>query len=251
MKTLIAGDDTSITYASGDKFSVQVTDKNNTPIPNTYVIFTIGNYIFNDVTDNEGYAYCPIEFPIGQYLVNYRVENNENYNESIGSNSVIVELATTILNLSNKTVYYGDGLIYHARLTHNGLPLTGKTIRLELTKDGYTQKYTGTTDKKGNMSPEPLYLDTGTWTAKAYFDGDNGYESCTSNNATITVAIKPTNITVGDLTQDYTIPINLSDINEQPLTGKTITATVNSIEETEEESEEESEEENPEENEEE
>ena len=69
---------------------VSLFDKDNNPLANKKVVFTIGTKIFESITDNKGLAEVSIALAKGKYLVSYEFEGDTDYIPSVGYTEISV-----------------------------------------------------------------------------------------------------------------------------------------------------------------
>lgn len=135
----------------------------------------------------------------------------------------------TIITVPNVSGYYGNTATLTTTLKNNqGNGMPNEVVYFTI--NGNT--VSATTDNTGtaNYHNYPLNLPPGTYTITANFQGDTNYQSSTGTG-TLIIQKNPTTISVPNVTGIYdntvTLTATLKNNQGQPLSGETITFTVN------------------------
>ena len=141
-------------------------------------------------------------YGVGSYTFKAVFEGNTNYNSKTSSNlSITVSKGTPTLTLTGGNVSYPNDIVLTGKLS-----IPNKQIKIYI---GNTLLETVTTDNNGDYTCS-IDANTGTYTFKAVFDGDTGYNSVTKtvevtvNKGTPTLTLRPT----GDISHGQ--PLNLT-----------------------------------------
>ena len=168
------------TYYSGYTYDVVLT-KDNDPIENATVSFTVNGVKYTQSSDSEGRVSVPLNLNEGSYVISAQYGNTVNKST--------VKVASPI-KASNFTKTYGGTKQFSATfLNSKGNPLKNAEVKFILNGKTYTKK----TNSKG-VASIGIGLRVGTYTI--YIVHANGYKI--SRNITI-----KTSVVAGDVTKRY------------------------------------------------
>ncbi|WP_156064630.1 Ig-like domain-containing protein [Methanobrevibacter sp. YE315] len=136
-------------YGDGSKFAVTVKDKNDKPLTNLDVKFTLNGKTYAQKTNSKGVAYLTVgNLKPGTYTVKFQagVYGNDNYNS--GSNTITISKQTVLISAGNLFMNYKDGSSYNVTVkTKDGKPLKGATVKFTI----HTVTYPKVTDANGKI----------------------------------------------------------------------------------------------------
>ena len=162
----------------------------------------------------------------GEYTAEISFAGNENYTGSNTTAKVTIQKDTPELTAQDITTRYNINKDLTINLKDSqGNPLTGFLISIDLNN---TKNYT--TDSNGQIKIATKGLNTGTYTAKIEYKGNQNYEE-TNTTAKVTIQKDTPELTAQDITTRYNInkdlTINLKDSQGNPLTGFLISIDLN------------------------
>jgi hypothetical protein len=212
----------------------KLTDNNGNAISGKTVTFTVNNInAGNTVTDINGTAtlnYLINLTPgIYEFTAVYTVDQNYTTSNSTGTLTVLIN--PTKLTVSNVKGVYNNIVNLTAKLSdNNGKLVSGKTVSFTLNGIKIGNAVTnsnGVATLKYTLKQTP-----GTYKIKAIFAGNENYTTF-NINATLNVLINPTKLAVSNVKGVHKHTVNLtaklSDNNGKPVSGKTVSFTLNGI----------------------
>ena len=93
IKTTIKSNDTNI--VKGKDFSVQLTDKDSTPISNKTVKFTLNKEVYDVKTNSKGVAKLKINLDPGTYTIKYSFSGGGGYKKCSNSSDILLISTST------------------------------------------------------------------------------------------------------------------------------------------------------------
>ena len=158
-------------------YAVKLTDSDGNPLEGKNVIITINDKSYRKITDEDGYASLKINLDYGIYPITAEFMGDLNYKEScVGCDLYVVndnyKIPTSLVPVNSLTFRVsnqGFSIQLNDALKN---PLINKTVTLLLNNE----KYESVTDDNGIVTYN-LNLNVGKYDFKAFFDGDDDYES--------------------------------------------------------------------------
>lgn len=131
-------------------------DKNDTPIANTPVFFSIVGKIYEKKTGSDGIATLPIGLNIGEYDYKVEFKGDAKYRSGRNYGKVTVN---PILSTSNLTLTHKDGSNFKATVKDiKGIPQSGVNVTFTIGNKDYKK----TSDANG-IASLPIGLNVGVW----------------------------------------------------------------------------------------
>lgn len=214
-------------------YTVKLTDSEGKPLKSKNIIFTINGISYKRVSDENGLASLKINLNYGEYQITATFMGDLNYKESsVLSNLYVVNdnyKIPTTLSLDNSLTFRVNNQEFSIQLLDSlKNPLINKTISLLFNNKNYER----TSDENGIVRYN-LNLTFGDYDFKAYFDGDEDYESSNCSrtlkivdkNANSTVLHAPSYLVFKER-GDY-FNVTLTDKKGNPLANQTVIFEVN------------------------
>ena len=133
-----------------------LTDKENKPLSNKKITYTVNGVEYDKITDEQGIASLNINLNPGVYTGLCKYEGDETYSSATAYSKITV---SPKLSISNLTMNYKDGSKFTAKATDaKGNPLSGCQIIFTVNGVGYDR----TTDSNGITSLN-INLNTGVY----------------------------------------------------------------------------------------
>lgn len=173
------------TYLIGNDFKVKLLDENGTGIANKTVTFTIKGKIINATTDAKGVATFKLTLSKGSYTVSYKF-NESGYNPASGSKSILLlKNPVSALKVSSLKVCAGIKKYLVFTLTADGIPLSGRNIKIVFNKKTYSKK----TNSKG-QTKLLVYVSKGKYSLKYSFAGEKNIKASSKKSTVNSVLYK-------------------------------------------------------------
>ena len=209
------------------RFSTALADKSQS---GKIIKIKINGKTYSKKTDSKGMAYLDLSFlKKGIFTVKYTYSGNNFFKSSSSKSLVrIYDTLTTSLNVKGTSSFgYGAGTALKVAYTAGGVPLSKKTVSLDI--DGKT--YVGTTDSDG-IASFPVNLNIGSYTINYKTYDDSAFYP-TSGSFDINVFERsPSKITwkSGSSFKDnsQTFKLRVTDLNGKALSGGKIKLTIDS-----------------------
>ena len=170
--------------------------KDNSPLSNTKVTFTIGGTKYTVTTDKNGVATAKVDLKAGKYVV---TATNPYSGEKISNNIVVKKYSTSLKGNEKTYILPYNYYTYYVKLTaSNGSPLKDCKVVFSYAGKNVTAK----TDAKGKAKTVIPLLAEGTYKITYKYAGDNDYAGC-SASGTIYIKSASTKLTASDLKMNY------------------------------------------------
>ena len=194
---------------SGDKYAVELVDKDGRPVPGKTVRFNIDGKDYENVTDSEGVASLVIDLPGGIYAVNSSFGGDGTYMPSNSTNVIKVRgIVTSKINVVKSSNSAEISVILSRDID----------VDLILSINGKNQILNSKETLKLNDLQEGYY------NIAVYLDNDD-YEFV-SNSTSFHVGVLQTELVADDFTTYYgsgtNYTVRLIDENGKPVEGKSI-----------------------------
>lgn len=146
LNTILTGEELSMIYHDGSRYSVVLTDINGNVLANQSIIFTVNGVDYERITDENGVASITINLNSGNYVISALFNGTQKYNRSITSNNITV----------NSTISGNDLVKYFRNETqYSAVFIDSEGNRLANTDVTFNINgvfYTRTTDENGVAS---------------------------------------------------------------------------------------------------
>ena len=132
--TILIGKDYTLNHKPMP-YIVYLKDKNNNPLKDLTVKFTVNGASYLRTTGNDGSARLNINLPTGNYQIAYLFEGNTNYNAVSGKSTlrVVTYKLPSSLTANDLSKYYNEQESYKVFLKdNNGNPLVNENILLTI-----------------------------------------------------------------------------------------------------------------------
>jgi len=206
-----------------------LTDENGSPVDGEIVNFNVNGNTHSATTDASGVATWSyiITETAGIYTVNANFAGDDNYILSSGVGSLTVSTKDTTLIVGNVTGVNGMTVNLTATLTDADGPVSGENVTFHVNGKYYTVK----TDSSGVATWSYVITETaGIYIISASFVDGKIYAN-SSSTGNLTVNTINTTLTVNNATgyngKTANLTATLKDENGNPVSGKTVTFTVN------------------------
>ena len=225
--TLVVGNVTGVNGKTVN-LTATLTDADG-PVSGESVTFNVNGNAYTATTDLSGVATWsyPITETAGIYTVNANFTGDDNYILSSGTGTLTVNLKDTILIVGNVTGVNGKTVNLTATLTDADGPVSDESVTFHVNGNTYTAKT--------NVSGVATWSYTITETAGIYVISasfvDGKIYANSSGTGELTVNTINTTLTVNNATgyngKTANLTATLKDVDGNPLSGKTVTFTVN------------------------
>ncbi|MDO5848815.1 MAG: Ig-like domain-containing protein [Methanobrevibacter sp.] len=220
----VSANDVTITYKDGS-FKATVTGGGK-PVAGATVKFTVKvgtNPVYNIVTNADGVASLPINLAVGTYSITSSVGNSKVITNKI----TVVSKGKDVITASNLNMHYKDGSAFTAKVTNNGNPVKGATVKFTIYLKGkLVNSYNKVTNADG-IASLPINLAVGTYSIASSIPDGTVYNTLVVGNE----LPKPKDvITASDLTLEYkngsAFTAKVTNATGAPLKGVTVKFTV-------------------------
>lgn len=202
-------------------------DKNNNPISNKTLSFTINGVTYNRTTNSNGRAVLAINLYPNNYtgIVTF---TQRGYAPSSKTITIQINPIPVSFNVNDLIKYYNEpGMLCAYLKDNNNTPINGKEVNF--TVNGRT--YNNTTDENG-CAGLPINLLPNNYTITVSLN----YRPYGNPTKTVTVIVKPVPVHLDAFNQTCipgaNLPFYLKNRFENPLTGESIIFTVNNVNHT-------------------
>ncbi len=180
--SFIDGNDTTIKYLSGGKYTCRILDKQGNPVPKATVVFNIIGKVYTITADENGTASLPINLLPGTYTI------TTSYNGLMYSNKITVSKADAKIAFITTSIKSGGTLQYKVTNSATGQPVAGmKTILYYYNSEFEPQQgWYIYTDSSGVASIR-MTANAGNYYMGAFIPEDDAYYAETSIITQITV----------------------------------------------------------------
>lgn len=219
-------------YGKKVNLTTYLVDDNNSPLSGKSITFKVnGVEVGSAVTDSEGTA--KFEYPITQTQGTYEIMANFSgdsyYNESQSTGKLTVNMKNTTLSVDNISTNYGRVTNLTAHILDNDSEAV-KNANITFKVNGVEVGSVLTNSEGKATLPYKVTQTMGTYNIEANYTGDNVYNNSTGN-ATLTVNVIKTVLTVQDITSKHgdssNLTAKLTDINGTPVAGQKIDFKIN------------------------
>ncbi len=187
MPTSLVASDMIVKQGDNRNFEVKLLNKNGDAISNLPVTIKVDGKSYNVSTNSFGVAKLPLNLDLGYHNVECEFENVNYVSSSTNATILVVDDSKTITGLETNEVYAGEGKSFNYKvLLVDALenPLKSSQIILNITDA--ENNVIGSYESYTNQNGEAIFylnLTYGTYTARAYYAGNNIYfESFNTNN---------------------------------------------------------------------
>jgi hypothetical protein len=189
--TKIQAKDVTTYYKEKSQFVSYLKDSNNKPISNKKVSISIGNKVYNKVTDNAGKIVLKLNLKPKTYAATIKFAGDDNYIKSIAKATVKVNKASLSITSKNLKTYFESGVYFKAKvinkITKN--PVEGIKVAFKVYTGHKSKFYYATTNSKGVASLKKNFK-VGSYKVVSSIKKDRNIKSKSSGKSTLT--IKPT-----------------------------------------------------------
>ena len=241
-KIILAAADVYTEYVDGAIIGVIALDENGDPLSNVTLFSKVNGVVYNETTDEKGYAAFVLDLDAGNYVAETYFEGDANRGpKSIKTNIFIDKSPSELIAPASKTVFLltvkSGSYVSMTLKDFNDNLLANKKVAI--TFNGETKNYT--TNDLGVIKFKLSATAVGTYTLKMKFVGDNNYVDSEAET-TVKITKQATKITAAKKTfkaktktKKYTITLKNSKgkvIKKAKVTlkvkGKTYKAITNS-----------------------
>ena len=117
--SFIEGNDTTIKYQSGGKYTCRILDQQGNPVPGATVVFNIIGKVYTITADENGTASLPINLLPGTYTI------TTSYNGLMYSNKITVNKGDASISFITTSIKSGEALQYKVTNGATGQPIAG------------------------------------------------------------------------------------------------------------------------------
>ncbi|WP_296882395.1 hypothetical protein [uncultured Methanobrevibacter sp.] len=187
MPTSLVASDMIIKKGDNKNFEVKLINKNGVAISNLPVAIKVDGKSYNVSTNSFGIAKLPLNLDLGYHSVECEFENVNYISSSTNTTILVVDDSKTITGLETNEVHAGEGKTFNYRvLLLDALENPIKSSQIVLNITDVENNLIGSYETYTNQNGEAIFylnLSYGTYTAKAYYSGNNMYfESFNTNN---------------------------------------------------------------------
>lgn len=196
---ILEASDVVMIYNDGTDYVVKLTDSQGNPLANQNIVITIGDRVYNEVTDDSGMVSVniPSMFP-KEYDITASFEETENYFSKKLVNSLLIKPIPIAIILEDEYVFdYDEEIRINGAIA--GLP-TGEHIIVYLKVNNRTYSFEAAQHKGSLITFENIpKLDAGNYTITAYIN--NQYYAADEVNSALIIndntGLNAINITAG------------------------------------------------------
>ena len=214
-----------------DKYlTITLLDYNNNPLKGKTLSISHNQQIYNLITNETGQVNISTKNLIPNiYTVLANFNGDENYTQSSTVATISINKLETKLNATSITAFYGDAKnLIITLLDQYERPMPGKQMSIDF--NGQTN--TLTTNETGQISISTKNLTPNIYPVTINFNGDENYTR-TSTMVSILINKQATMLNAIPVTavygEDKNLIVTLSDQHLNPLSGKEVYITLNSI----------------------
>jgi hypothetical protein len=191
--TLTVKSTTVFGHGAGTPFKLAVTS-GKIPIVNKKVTLSVGGNSYVKTTNSKGMVSLPINLPIGQYTIKYKLKGDSNVKSKKGSCAIsVVERTPTTIKWTSSTQFtQGTVSCKLSVVDANNKAVSGGTVKLFVNSKSYTAK----TNKNG-VATVKAYFDPGDYSVSYEFKGTN--LKAPSSGETIVSVAKVTTVSIKNI----------------------------------------------------